>query len=422
VSLWARPQQRALKGLPDAGVQPRADVTGRRNAVAVNPDTALRHSAVWACLRIRADLISTFPVDTFRKVGDIDVEVPKPPVLVDPGGRHWPYMHWMWASQFALDRQGNTVGVIVERNALNLPSRIELYPASSVSIYQRPDMTEHRYRIDGKEYTPDQVWHERQFPVPGLPVGLSPVAYAAWTLSEALSMQQFALDWFGGGGMPKARLHNTKRSLESGPQTNEARRIKDRYMATVANGDVFVHGNDWELNFMQAEQAGVEWLDGRRFLLADCSRWFGVPVDLIEAAVSAPGTITYQSALQRNLQFLVMHLAPAIIRRETALSSLLPRPRFVKLNTNALLRMDAEQQAKVIDMRIKNRTLTITEARELYNLPPLTPQQEAEFARVLGGPRSGPNPAQAPEAEARAAWWEPVNPLSAAPYPSEVSP
>lgn len=387
-----------------------------RGLVAVTQDTALRHSAVWACLRIRADLISTIPLDVFRAVGDIDVEVSKPPVLIDPGGKHWPFMHWMWASQFDLDRSGNVIGLITERNALGLPAKIELQPGPVVA-YQRKNMSEHRYRIGGQEYTPDQVWHERQFPVAGLPVGLNPIAYAAWTLSEQLSMQQFALDWFGGGvGVPKVHLKNTKKSLDAGPVNNEARRVKDRYMATVSNGDAFVTGNDWEIDFTEGQSAGMEYLEGRRFGLADVGRFFGCPVDLIDAAISAPGSITYQSGLQRNLQFLIMNFGPAVFRRESALSTLLPRPRFVKLNTEALLRMDPETQAKVIESRIKNRTMTVTEGREKYNLPPLTTEQEDEFARLFGGPRTAPAEQPPPDQAARSAWWEQVSPLSAAPY------
>ncbi len=418
MSLWVRPRQQQRVSMVD-GPPPRDGRDGfQRGLVVVSQDTALRHSAVWACLRIRADLMSTFPLDTFRKVNGIDVEMPKPPVIVEPGGRHWPYMHWMWASQFDLDRTGNTVGLIVERNALGLPARIELQPGP-VSCYQLKSMPEHKYRIDGKEYTPDKVWHERQFPVPGLPIGLSPVAYAAWTLQETLTMQQFALEWFGSGvGVPKVHLRNTKKSLDGGANNNEARRVKDRYKASVHNGDAFVTGNDWELDFTEGASAGQEWLEGRRAGIPDLARFFGVPVDLIEAAIDSPGSITYQSALQRNLQFLVMHLNAAIIRRETALSTLLPRPRFVKLNTNALLRMDPETQAKVIESRIKNRTLTPTEAREFYNLPPLTPEQEDEFARLFGAPRVAP--AASGGERASSEWpWEPVNPLSAAPYTSQ---
>lgn len=57
----------------------------RTGKVHVTGDTALRHSAVWACLRLRADLVSTMPVDVYRRVNGIQVEVAKPPVLVTPG-------------------------------------------------------------------------------------------------------------------------------------------------------------------------------------------------------------------------------------------------------------------------------------------------------------------------------------------------
>src|SRR5581483_2011458 len=158
--MWRQRRDLTLQAL---GVGMRQPV--RRGAVNVTDETALRHSAVWACLRVRADLLSTFPIDVFRKVNGVDVEMPVSPILVEPGGSHWDYNTWMWASQFDYDRAGNTVGLITEKNALGLPARIDLVEISRVQVFQNKNMAEHRYRIDGKVYTPDQVWHERQFPV-----------------------------------------------------------------------------------------------------------------------------------------------------------------------------------------------------------------------------------------------------------------
>lgn len=378
-----------------------------RSAVPVTNETAMRHSAVWACLRLRANLISTFPLDTFRRVTGINVEVPRPPVLVDPGGELWDYSDWMYASQVDLDRAGNAIGLVTERNALGLPARIDLQPIGVCSVIQRAGEPEPRYRIDGKEYDRSQVWHERQYVVAGLPVGLSPIAYAAWTIGEYLSLQQFASDWFGGGGVPKARLRNTAKTID--PQ--EAEKVKTRYRDTVSTGDLFVHGKDWEFDLISSQQAGMEWLEGRRYGLSEVARFFDVPADLIDAAISAPGTLTYASITQRNLQFLIMSLEPAIVRREKALSKLMPRPRFAKLNTDALLRMDPETRTRVLAAKIAARILTPTEARQKDNLPPLTPEQEAEFARLFGAPRSEQ---QAVE-RALMAPWEQVSPLSAVP-------
>jgi hypothetical protein len=79
-----------------------------------------------------------------------------------------------------------------------------------------------------------------------------------------------------------------------------------------------------------------------------------------------------------------MSLGPAVKRREDALSRLSSRPRFVKLNTDALLRMDPATRAQVIKTRIDSRTLAPSEARALDDLPPLTDDQLAEFDRLFG--------------------------------------
>ena len=68
---------------------------------------------------------------------------------------------------------------------------------------------------------------------------------------------------------------------------------------------------------------------------------------------------------------------------ERALSRLLPRPQFVKFNTDAMLRMDPAGRADLQSKAIEMRRMTVTEARALENQPPLTAEQEAEFARLF---------------------------------------
>ncbi|MGI5288037.1 phage portal protein [Nonomuraea polychroma] len=359
----------------------------RPGAVSVTDTSALRHSAVWACLRLRANLISTMPVDVFRRVGGVPVEVPKPPVLVTPGGERVEMPEWLYSTQFDLDRAGNAFGLITERDGFGLPARIDLVPHSEVTVRIRKGEL-YKYKIGGAEYDPPEVWHERQYTVAGLPVGLSPVAYAAWSIGEYLSIQEFALDWFGNGAMPAAHLKNTATTLNRG----EAAEIKQRFKASVANGDVFVTGNDWEYDMLQAETAGAEWIEAKRYGVGDIARFFDCPGDLIDAAVST-GHITYASITQRNLQFLIMHLGPAVIRRENALNKLTPRPRFVKLNTDALLRMDPHTRAQALKTQIDARTLAPSEARELEDRPPFTDEQLAEFDRLFGVPRTTPSTA-----------------------------
>lgn len=388
MSLWVRtrqpqPQKRVANITADQVIPSRVAAGGRVGTVSVTRDRALTHSAVWAATRLRADMIATLPVDVYRKVEGIDVEVPKPPVLAAPGGEDWDYLDWMWASQHDLDTVGNTVGIITERFANNLPARIELQPINAVSVRQDRNDPRHHWRIDGKRYEPDEIWHERLFPVPGFVLGLSPVAYAAYSIGEALSMQEFATNWFGGGGVPKAHLKEVNRELKLG----EAEIVQARFDATMKTGGVFVTGNNWDFNLLSAQQAGTEFIDGRNLTLTDIARYFGVPGDLIEAAASGAGggKINYANVTQRNLQFLIYHMGPTIIKREKRLSRLLPNPRFVKLNADALLRMDPETREKVIRSKLESFQITLTEARALENRPAYTPAQEEEVEKWFKG-------------------------------------
>ena len=353
-------------------------------SVNVTNDTAMRHSAVWACLRLRANMVSTMPVDVFSKQKSIDVPVPTPPVLVTPGGEKVGIKEWLYSTQVDLDRAGNCFGLITERNSLNLPSRIDLQPLNECTVLQKDGVI--RYRIAGIEYPAEKVWHEKQYTLAGLPVGLSPVAYAAWSIGQYLSAQEFANEWFGTGAVPKGHFRNTQLTEIA---QEAATKAKADFKTSIANNDIFVSGKDWEYLPFQAQAVGAEWLETQKYGIGDVARFFDCPGDLIDAVVSS-GNITYANVTQRNLQFLIMHLAPAIVRREDALSTLLPRPRFVKLNSSAILRMDDLTRAQVDQIKINSRTLAPSEAREHENLPPFTEPQLAEFDRLFGPPKVAP--------------------------------
>jgi HK97 family phage portal protein len=393
-----RPQQRSFTGIAGAwdtltGVNLPGRGGTQKAGVQVNETKAMTHSTVWACLRLRADLISTFPADVYRDlvIGDrlIPAEMPKPPIMVDPGGVEWDFIDWMWASQRDLDLVGNCIGIIVERNGIKtryypegLPSKIELCDTRSVAVVQKNG--QRRYRIDGTLYRPNEVYHERQYPLSGSPVGLSPLIMSAASVGESLAMQQFGLDWFNAGGVPKAWMQNTRKTLQDGERDS----AKQWYADTIRNGDLMVTGRDWEYNMIQAETAGMEWLMGREYSRTEICQFFAVPPEMVGAAKTGQN-ITYANVTQANLEFLILNLDAAVIRRERSLTKLLPEPRYVKLNTDAMLRMDPKTRQEIIRSRIETWTITNSEARDLENQPPLNAADIAEMQEIYGKPKAG---------------------------------
>jgi HK97 family phage portal protein len=386
-------------------IQPRPG-SGRGSTPYVSPESAMRNSAVWACLRLRGDMVSTLPLIVYRRVkqpdgSEIPVRATTPPVLTYPSGTPVGTAYagagriglpeWLYSSQIDLDRSGNAIGIIKEFDGLGLPKVIELQPATACSVLTSGGKVT-GYRIFGKTYTPDVIWHEKQFTVSGIPVGLSPVAYAALTLGRWQSIEQFAIDWFVGGGVPRARLQNKAKTINP----KEATIVKESWRAAVAVGEPFVHGSDWEYDLIQAQAASTDWLEGQRSGVLDVARFFGAPADLIEAEVNGGSAITYANITQRHLGFLILHLRPAIRRREWALSTLTATPRYVCLDADDLLAMDPSSRAAYLKTMIDARLLAPSEAREMDGRPPFTQDQIDEINQFFPPKAASPAGAGSP--------------------------
>jgi HK97 family phage portal protein len=366
-------------------------------SASVTADSALRSSAVWAALRLRANLISTLPVDSYRMVNGVRVDIPAPNVTFINAGREIPWHEFLYATQMDLDRSGNAFGLITQRNALGLPTRIELLNLGWITVAPRYTgdqlmNTELVWRVGGVEYPYADIWHERQYVVSGLPLGLNAVAYAAYAVGSYLTAQEFALKWFSNDALPAAVLKNEEEVVP--PKVAEA--AKARYQASMTPGGVFVTGRDWSLSPMAAATNSNNYIDTMQYGVADIARYFDVPVDMIDGSIS--GTkITYANVTQRFLQLLVVHLGPSITRRELSLSDLSAAPRFIKLNRRALLAMDPLTQAQLLGLEITNRYTTPDEARAIMDKAPLTPEDKALFSDLFGDKNPPPTaPGQDP--------------------------
>ena len=369
-----------------------AERTGRRlgfGKSSVTRERSLRNSAVWGCLALRADLVSSSPVDVFRRIDGVQVEQTKPPVFVKPGGKAWRFDEWVYATQWDLDSAGNTLGIILAVDGLGLPALLDPVNIDDVTFIGKGS-TIKKVRVGRDVYNYDQVWHETQYRLAGSPVGLSPIAYAARAINNHLSAQEFAEEWFGNSTVPGGHLKNTSKVLDK----KQAARVKENFKATVQSGDVWVSGMDWEYSMLSAKASESQFLELMDATVVDVCRYLGVPGDMIDAPTKG-SSITYANITQRNLQFLITKLGPAIQRREAAWSTgLLPQPRYAKLNTNALLRMDLKSRYDAYKIGVDARFLPPSRILDLENQPPLTPEEEAEFARLF--PNKAPTPAPAP--------------------------
>jgi HK97 family phage portal protein len=334
--------------------------------ISVHGDQALRLSAVWACVRLLSDTISTLPVDVYRK-GDPDKQIPTPALLQQPSDA-FGLIEWLHAVMSSLALRGNAYGIIVERTgAAGWPSQVELLNPDAVSV-SRSEQGRIGYQIGGVEYAREDVFHVRAFTMPGSLVGLSPVEYARQSIGVGLAAEQFGARFFGDNATPSGLL------ISKGALSAEsADKIKSRWRAAhQGRRDLAVLSGDVEFHPITISPNESQFVETQRFTVAQIARLFGVPPEMIGG--EAGGSLTYANVEQRALDFTTFALGPWVARIEAALSSLLPRGQVVKLNTGALLRTDLLSRYQAHEIGLRAGFLTVDEVRDLENRSPLPAQ------------------------------------------------
>jgi len=328
--------------------------------VRVTPDQALRLSAVWACIRLLADTISSLPVDAHRRSG----EEFSSPLLTSPAAE-WTLAEWVSAVMVSLLLRGNAFGLITARSGPRLsPTQVELVNPDLVTTQVNPDgSVVRRYR--GQEVDPGDLWHVRAYVYPGSPDGLSPITYAAESIGLGLATQRFGQQFFSEGAMPTGVLtvpHATHTETVDYAKYVLMAKTHGKREPLVVSGEI-----TWTPLAVKPEES--QFVDGMKFNVAQVARIFGVPPEMIGAESGSQQT--YANIESRGLHFLQYSLTPWLVRLENAISSLLPRGSFVKFNTGGLLRATTKERYEAYQIALEAGFRTLDEVRELEDLPPL---------------------------------------------------
>jgi HK97 family phage portal protein len=358
-----RTQDRALWQVGD--IYPPGRYLADRSGVPVTPDTALRLSAVWGCVRLLADVVSELPVHVFAK-GTRD-EVDPPPVLVTPAaGTDLP--DWLWQHMISYLLRGNVMGLVVDRVGLTRPSQVELVNPDRVTPQVDQGDQSVTWRLDGREIDTADLWHRRAYPVPGQPLGLSPIGYAAGSIGLGLAAQDFGAKFFADDGTPTGVLTSDMHLTST-----QADEISARWRA-LRSGDrrTAVLGSNLKYQAISIPPEESQFLETQKFGVQQICRLYGVPPEMV--ASDSGASMTYANVESRDLSLLKYSVQPWLGRLERAMNTLLPRAQYCKFNTAALLRSDLASRYSSYAIGLDNGFLTVDEVRELEDREPLPPE------------------------------------------------
>lgn len=367
---------------------PGANIYGG-NSFAVRPESSLTIPTVWACISRLANAVSMLPLNVYSRTSDgIPRQIPTPPLLANPTG-DMTQSEWLHMLMVSLLIHGNGIGLMSGMDQYGRPSQIALMDPNTVS-FKTDAQGNPQYKIiaTGQDITAN-VWHIRGMTLPGSRWGLNPIDMMASILNIDISSRQFALDFFAGGGIPKAVI---KSNLSINQE--QSRTIKDRLRAATLNREPIVLADGLDYTAISVKPDESQFLATQHANISLIANYFGIPPEMVGG--SSGGNLTYANVEQRQLDFLTLGVQFWLKRIEDSVSPLFSRPQYARFDTAALLRVDAETQAKVDNQHLAGKTRTPTELRQRDGLPPMTADQKAEVDLVpltvtpLGGVKALP--------------------------------
>ena len=374
-----RDEERSIASLP-LGQWQGDDYGGSWSGAVVTNDTALSLATVWGCVKFIADGISTLPVDCYREVDGVAQEVAMPNWLYQPTA----YLDRVsWLSQIC-------VSLLLSGNAyleIRRPqgSITELVPVDPMQVQVRMESGRKVFHVGQRTYTSFDMLHIPGIMSPGSIVGMSPLEAARQTIGAGLAAEEFSARFFG-QGLSMSGVIEIPGQLPPEKATEMARSFSRRHggKAKAHLPGVLEGGATWKSTSVTAEQA--QFLQTRKFTdSVIAGRIFNI--DPTELGIPLDGTtLTYQNAIDRNTRKAEVTFLPWIVRIETGLSSLLPAPRYVKLDMDGLKRGDTQTRYQTYAIGIASGFLTPDEAREEEDMPPLGTPETPDPPDPVGDP------------------------------------
>lgn len=367
----------------------------------VGPDSSLKLSAVWACVRLRSQTIASLPLHLRDDAKNHASDHPLYRLLHSSPNADMTSSEFWEAMLASTDLWGNAFARIVweDRRPISLtplnPEKVAIVRASN------GDLT-YEYTVGGKvkTFSDRDVLHIKGFTLDGI-IGLSPIQFAAETMGGLMDANRAASREFQNGLKVGGFLKTGATTL----QPDQRERLRNA-LATFGRPE---NAGKWmvlEAGMEPASAHGIrmnpadaQLLESRYFGIEEICRAFGVPPQLIGHTSKAS---SWASSLENtNLGFLTYSLRPTLVRIEQAIAKklLLPEERALyrpKFSVEGLLRADSAARSSFYSQMLQNGVMSRNDVRSLEDLPPveggdaLTVQLNLTTIDKIGAPEENP--------------------------------
>lgn len=345
--------------------------------ITVTEHTAMRASAVYACVTLIAKTIASLPLKVYRRKPNGDaVEVPDtiPYYLLhdepNPAMTSCVWREYLVANVLL----GGNAYVAIGRDQANRV--LDLFPLPWRAVTPaREKSGKNSYTVDLGDGTKEVFDQADMLHIPGLGFdgmkGVSVINYAArQAVGLALATESHGSHLFSNGARLGVVLKHPK-NLSQDAQTRLKNQFDQRHvgLSNAFRTMVLEEGLDVSNVTMTSEDA--QFLDTRRFQVEDLARFFGVPPHMIGHTDKQTSWGT--GVEQNTLGFLIFTIIPWLTRFEQEFNrKLFPRsPFYAQFKHQGLMRGDSKARADYYASGHQNGWLTTNEIRKAEDLPPV---------------------------------------------------
>jgi len=344
------------------------------SGISVTPESAMYHSAVFACVRLRAEIFGMIPLQMFNTNADNERNVayrhPLYDVLHDRPNNWQTSVEWREMMEGHLSLRGNGYSEIIPGPRGVVDQLIPLHPdrVTPRQLENRSIIYDYHPPFGSRRTILQQdMFHVRGMTLDGV-VGVNPIQYARETIGTAIAIERFGARLFknqarfGGifktpGVLKPAAHDNLKRDLET----------KDSGVDNAGKTIILEDGLDWINVGMKAQDA--EFLASRKYSVTDIARIFRIPPHMIADLERA----TFSNIEEQSIEFVVYCFGPTLKRWEQRIKNdlILSPNYFAEFNIDGLLRGNIAARFTAFGMAIRDGWMTRNEVRRLQNMNPI---------------------------------------------------
>ncbi|MBS3829810.1 phage portal protein [Proteus mirabilis] len=343
----------------------------------VTADKAMQLSAVWACVRLLSESISTLPIKIYKSESDGSRSLAKDHPIYrllckQPNFEMTP-SRFMLMVVASLCLRGNS---FIEKKYIGskLVALEPLLPQNMmVKRSDQTGMLEYKYTdpLGQKTRTipTNKIMHIRGFGMDGI-CGMIPVKIGRDVIGAALSVEESAAKIFENGLQSSGFL-----SSEFPLDDEQRERIRSYLLSFVGSknaGKMMVLEGGMKYNNVTMNPEAAQMLESRTFSIEEICRWFRVPPFMV-------GHMDKQSSWASsvegmNMQFLTNTLRPLLVNIEQEISRCLLNgddDYYAEFSVEGLLRADSEGRSAYYTTALQNGWMSRNDVRRLENLPPI---------------------------------------------------